>query len=199
MARPSAALVASFVGLGVALAPALAQAAPQGTAGLTAGVAGVGTDHGLWDGTVFHLGARGDLLLGRDGPYDFGAGPYAEILTHAFDEAAMGGGLSVLVPVLDPYPIVLSGGGYLRAGTDFPGIEPGVAGTFFWGTRSFNYHGTYGMAAGLLAELRYGLGDTRETAVVLGLQLDIGFGSIPLVALINLGDSPEAAELPAKK
>lgn len=199
MARLRAVLVASLAGGALALVSGVSRAAPQGTAGLTAGVAGVGTDHAVWDDTVFHLGLRGDMLFGREGERDFGAGPYAEVLTHAFDEAALGGGMSLLVPVIDPYPIVLSGGAYARAGSEFSGIEPGLAASFFWGTRSFNYHGTYGMAAGVLAELRYGLGETRETALVLGLQLDIGFGTIPLVALLNLGDSPEAAELPAKK
>jgi len=192
MARLLAALLV-VPALLAAAAPARAE--PQGTAGLTVGAAGVGVDRALWDATVFHLGLRGDVLFGRDANADFGVGPYAELLTHAFDELQLGGGASVLLPVLDSFPIVLSGGLYGKLGDDGFGFEPGVTGALFWGSRSYNFHARYVMSAGLLAEMRVGLGDSKETSVVVGAQLDLALMSIPVVFLINAvrGDSPEAA------
>jgi hypothetical protein len=178
----------------VALAGGAARAEPQGTAGVTVGVAGVGLDRAFWDATVFHLGLRGDVLFGREGNSDFGIGPYGELLTHAFDEMQLGAGGAVLLPVLDTLPVVASAGIYGRFGDDPFGLEPGVAGSLFWGSRSYNFHSNYVMSAGILAELRVGLGESRETSIVLGAQLDLAFISLPVVMLINgLGDSPEAA------
>jgi hypothetical protein len=177
------------------LAPRTARADPQGTVGLTVGAAGVGLDRAVWDTTVFHLGARGDVLFGRDGNDDFGVGPYAEVLTHAFDEMQVGGGVSALVPVIEALPLVLSAGMYGRQGNEGFGLEPGAAGALFWGTRSYNYHGGYGMAAGLLLEGRWGLGSSRETSIVIGAQLDLYVLSLPVVLLINAvqGGSSETA------
>jgi hypothetical protein len=195
MARRSALLLAALAI--VALAPRPARAEPQGTVGLTVGAAGVGFDRAVWASTVFHLGVRGDVLFGRDGNADFGAGPYAELLTHAFDEVQVGGGLSTLLPVIDALPLVVSAGAYGRKGDDDHGFEPGLAAALFWGTRSYNFHGGYGMAAGLLAQGRLGLGSSRETSIVLGAQLDLGFLTLPVVLLINAakGESSEAAPL----
>ncbi len=194
MPRAARSLAALAVGLATLGWAATAAAEPQGTAGLTVGIAGAGADRALWDDTLFHVGLRGDVLFGREGPWDLGAGPYVETLSNGFADLQLGTGLAVLIPVIDPFPVVLSAGAYGRAGEDVVnGIEPGVAGSLFWGSRSYNYHGRYGMAVGLLTELRYGLGETRDVAIVLGAQLDIGFGSIPIVYAYNglKGGSPE--------
>jgi hypothetical protein len=178
------------------LAPAAAGAEPQASAGLTAGVAGRGLDRAVWDQTVFHGGLRGDVLFGRSSNRSFGVGPYAEVLTHAFDEIQFGAGVSTLLPVLDTFPLVLSAGVYGRTGEDAFGVNPGVAATLFWGSRSYNFHANYGMAGGLLAEMRLGLGDARETSVVLGAQLDLALMAMPVVFLVNaLKRSPETAPL----
>lgn len=192
MARHLAALLAVPALLAVSTA---ARAEPQGTAGLTVGAAGVGVDRAIWDATVFHLGLRGDVLFGREENADLGVGPYAELLTHAFDEIQLGGGASVLLPVIDSLPIVLSAGVYGKLGDDDFGVEPGVTGAVFWGSRSYNFHGGYVMSAGLLAEMRLGLGESKETSVVVGAQLDLALLSMPVVFLINAlqGDSAETA------
>ena len=123
------------------------------------GVAGRGVEGAVWDTTAFHLGLRGDVLFLRGGPHDFGVGPYAEVVTHAFDELQLGGGLSALFPVHEALPIVASVGLYGRAGDEGYGFEPGLATALFWGSRSYNYHSSYGMAGGLLVQGRLGLGD----------------------------------------
>lgn len=173
--------------------PRAAHADPQATVGLTVGAAGIGVERAIWDKTVFHLGLRGDVLFGRDSTHDFGFGPYVEVMTHAFDEAQFGGGLSTLFPITESLPIVLSVGGYGRIA--WSGLEPGITGQLFWGSRSYNFHANYVMAAGLLAEMRYGLGASRETSIVVGAQLDLAAMSLPFVLLINAvrGGSSEAA------
>jgi hypothetical protein len=175
------------------LAPSAARAEPQATAGLTIGAAGVGLNRQVWDDTVFHMGLRGDVLFGRGSPTDFGFGPYLELNTHAFREVQFGAGGSVLFPVLDALPIVLSAGVYGRKGDDDFGVEPGIVGGLFWGSRSYNFHANYVLTAGLIGQMRYGLGESRETSIVVGAQLDLVVMSLPILFLINAarGGSPD--------
>ncbi len=115
-----------------------------------------------------HVGARGDVLFGRSSQREAGAGPYGEILT-AWDDLSVGAGGSLLIPVHEYLPLVGSLGGY---GRRFEGWEPGVTAQLFWGSRSFNYHGWYGMAVGLSLQGRVGLREAGERTVVVALQVD---------------------------
>jgi hypothetical protein len=189
---PRAAPLAIAKTLLLVAAPALvmlsnspARAEAQGTAGMTIGAAGAGVNRKIWDKTVFHVGLRADVLFGRNRSTDFGLGPYVELFTHALDEVQFGGGVSGLLPIVDPFPLVLSVGAYGRKGDDAYGVEPGVAAELFWGTRSFNFHSNYVMAAGIMAQMRYGLGPSKETSIVIGAQLDFAALGLPLVFLIN--------------
>jgi hypothetical protein len=200
--RAAAAVVGALV-----LAPsAAAQADPQATVGLTVGAAGAGLNRSIWQGTAFHLGIHGDVLFGRERNSDFGIGPYAEVLTNGFDEIQFGGGVSGLLPILNTFPLVLSLGGYGRAAggygrgpiifggaTGVIELEPGLAAELFFGSRSYNFHAPYVMTAGLIGQMRYGLGPTRETSIVVGAQVDFAILSLPFVFLINAirGGSPE--------
>lgn len=196
----------ALLGAAIVAHAALAQAEPQATVGLTVGVAGAGLDRAIWKSTAFHLGLHGDVLFGRSRNQDFGLGPYVEVLTNGFDEIQFGGGLSGLVPVLDTFPLVLSVGAYGRKGwSDAPvplraggfGLEPGLAGTLFFGSRSYNFHAPYVMTAGLFGQMRYGLGASRETSIVVGAQIDLAILSLPFVFLINAvrGGSSETTSL----
>jgi hypothetical protein len=169
----------------VMLSSGSARADVQGTAGLTIGAAGTGVDRKIWDRTVFHMGLHADVLFGRSRSTHFGLGPYVELFTNALDEVQFGGGVSGLLPVLDPFPLVLSVGAYGRKGDDDYGVEPGVAAELFWGTRSYNFHSNYVMTAGIIAHMRYGLGPSRETSIIVGAQLDFAALGLPLVFLIN--------------
>ena len=162
-----------------------AQAEPQGNAALTIGVAGRGYDREIWDETAFHLGLHGDLMFLREDTRDFGLGPYLELQTLAFDELQFGGGASVLLPVIEWAPVVVSAGAYGRKGDDSFGLEPGVTGQVFWGSRSYNFHSNYVMAAGLVGQLRVGLGDSRETSIVIAAHLDFAALSLPFVFLFE--------------
>jgi hypothetical protein len=195
MWMPRCAGVALVVTTGAIALPA--QGDPQSTVGLTIGGAGVGPEGEFWDHAEFHLGMRGDVLFGRCDPTDFGVGPYVEIGTFAFDELQMGGGASLLLPIHEELPLIASFGAYGRVADDEFGGEPGVAGTLFWGTRSYNFHENYVLTAGLLFGWRQSLGDSRESHFWIAAQIDLAVLALPFVALVSLmrGPSEEAQPL----
>jgi hypothetical protein len=198
---PSAALgrrllVAAPVLVAIGTTAPVADAEPQTTAALTLGVVGTGERRALWESTKLHAGLRADVLFGRSGPRDFGVGPYAELGTFGFSDVQLGAGASGLLPVHDDLPIVVSAGAYARAAGG--AVEPGLTAQIFWGTRSYNFDSTYGMAAGLLVGGRYGLGASGETAILIGAQLDLRAMALPFVLLTDAlrGASPEATRVP---
>lgn len=195
--RPRAALpvaAAMATALVVSL-PVDARADPQWNAGLDVGVAGRGVGE-VWGETAFWLGARGDVLLGRDGTDDVGVGPYVDVGTLAFDEIDVGAGASLLLPVLDSLPVVASFGPYLRAGDDDLGVTPGLAASIFWGSRSYDHHGAYEMAGGLLVQLRHGVGELDDTAILIGAHLDALILAMPFILLGEAAGGPSAEAAP---
>jgi hypothetical protein len=186
-----------------------ARADSQITVGLTIGAAGVGEpparqqplaapQREFWGGTDFHLGLRSEWLFGRSRNSDFGVGPYVEILTHGFDEVQFGGGASGLIPVIDPFPLVLSFGAYGRKADDGYPVTPGLATQLFWGSRSYNFHGRYVLALGLVGQFRYGFGDNKETSIVVGAQIDVVAFSLPFLFLVNATRGGSRATDPVK-
>jgi hypothetical protein len=153
----------------------------QGNGGLQIGVAGQGRG-AFWDETLFHGGLRGDLLWGRKDPFSWGYGPLLGVSTNHFRDLNLAAGASVLVPVSEYLPVVLQGGPYLRL---HEGAHPGLFGALFWGSRSFNYHGHYGMAGGLSVEARLGLDDDRERTLILAAHLDAQVMTLPFLFLVN--------------
>ena len=156
-----------------------AEARPQISSGLTTGVAF--TDLRAENGprVAYQLGGRLDLLFGRTGPNDMAIGPYLELTTAAFDTFEVGGGVAWLVPTGSP-AFVFSAGGFAR--TSRFGAEPGAAATVFWGARSYNFHSSYAIAAGLFVQGRYGLaGDGKQADALAGVQLDLEYFALPFV------------------
>ncbi len=159
--------------------PRSAGAHPQVSSGLTTGVAF--TDLRAENGprAAYQLGARLELLYGRSAPPDMAFGPYVEVTTAAFDTFEAGGGVAWLVPT-GPTAFVLSGGGFGRKSRF--GFEPGGALGLFWGSRSFNYHSSYAIGAGLFAQGRYGLGgEGRQADVLFGAQIDLEYLALPFL------------------
>jgi hypothetical protein len=157
------------------------EAAPQYNAGLLAGAAARGVGSSLWADTVFYGGIRGDVMLGRTAPGDFGAGPYVAVTTAAFDDARLAGGGSLHLPMDDTFPLVLSAGAFARA---FDGaVKPGMQTQLFFGTRSYNYHADYVIAAGLVAGVDYSLSDGNESVFVLAAQIDGLLLALPFIIL----------------
>jgi hypothetical protein len=160
-----------------------AGAAPQASATLTLGAAANGYRDRLWSETRFAGGFRAELLGWRERDADVGMGPYVELLTTtSFHDLQLGAGASVLLPVHEYLPIVLSAGPYARK-TSIWGWEPGVAGSLFWGSHGFNYHSWYALSAGLLIGVRYGLGDAREVSISGGMALDLEILAMPFLLL----------------
>jgi hypothetical protein len=159
-----------FAGLCVATTGVSARADPQASVGLTAGGEVEDASAAPLRGSL-HLGLRGDLLQ-RTGPRAMGFGGYLDAATASFDDLDLGGGVEWLVPMTEDLPLVLSGGAFARDPLGGATWRPGVEGSAFVGSRSFNYHSWYGLAAGLFAQTRWVPGPTPVVDVILGAQID---------------------------
>jgi hypothetical protein len=155
-----------------------AAARPQITSGVTTGAAFTDLRADYGPRLAYQLGARLDVLLLRESPRDMAIGPYLDITTAAFDTFEGGGGVAWLVPT-GPTAFVLSSGAFAR--TSRIGWEPGIAGTIFWGSRSYNFHSAYAVGLGLFAQGRYGLGDGKQGDALVGVQLDLEYLALPFV------------------
>jgi hypothetical protein len=164
--------------------PTDAASAPQASASVTAGVSANGDAGGLFRSAGASFGLRGDLLLLRDSPKSVGLGPYLEALTTSwFADGQLGAGVTALLPVHPLVPIACSMGLYERR--DASGWAPGAAGALFVGSRSYNYHGSYSMTAGVLVEARRGLTSAHDTSFVLALDVDLELVGLPFLILFE--------------
>jgi hypothetical protein len=185
-------VVLSFavVGAGTFGRPASAQADEVGPArtqlnvGLRAGVAGQGTGS-VWPETLFLAGLHGDALFGRRSPRSFGYGPAVAVSTLGFRDLTGAVGASFLLPVHDYLPIVVSAGPTVRTHETF-GTNAGGFASVFWGTRSFNYTGTWGLVGGVVLEGRQTFGSPRDHALIVSAHLDLQVLTLPVAALVNL-------------
>lgn len=155
----------------------------QWTAGVDMGVAGEGSNT-FWGTTTFHLGLRGDVMFGRRRNSSWGIGPGLAIGTNGFDNLHLGGMVNLLAPIHDSFPLVFSAGTYIRW-SDY-GTNPGLSGTIFWGSRSFNVHNSYVLCGGLMAEYKQGIGDEKEHSLLFGVHFDGEFAIIPALLVVNL-------------
>jgi hypothetical protein len=174
-ARAVAAVLSALATL--ALSPPAA-ATPEGRTGARVSVCGLGDGGRFWERTRPCFAVTGDLLFGRERNGDFAFGPFVELSTAGFWDARFGGGASLLIPVHGTFPLVASAGVFaheLRA--------VAVGGNLFFGARSYNFHGAYGLAAGLFAGASVDLGDRRETLVVAGADVDAFFLAAPFLLL----------------
>ena len=158
-----------------------AGADPQTSVGLTLGIGANGERSHVWSSTDFAAGIRGDVLFARNRDADFGIGPYAEVLTTTgFSDFQAGGGASLLVPVSQYFPLVLSAGGYASRSAGW-GWEPGACADIFWGSHGYNYHSVYTLAAGLFVDGRYALGDSHGVSVIAGARIDLELIALPFL------------------
>lgn len=162
---------------------------PQGNLGLTVGVLGRSEGEGaklpagVWNSTRAHLGLRGDVIFGRKSAFDWGVGPFGEVMT-AFDDISVGTGATVHVPVHRVVPLLVSAGGYGRYGGQWSG---GLSGQLFWGVRGYKDDSWYVGSLGLLAQGRFGVvGQQKERSILIALQLDLAVLFIPVAALISV-------------
>ncbi len=117
-----------------------------------------------------------DLIFGRARERDLGIGPYTSVGTVAFDELRAAAGLTLLIPTLEDFGLGISAGGLL----DDAG-RTGLDSELFFGVRSYNFHGVYNFAAGLVVGAEQTFGDDRSTLVTLGLRIDGFFVAAPFL------------------
>ncbi len=144
-----------------------AEARPQGNVAWATGACGVGAEAKFWQETRWCNGLRADLLFGRERGSDFALGPYAQIMTAGFWDARFAAGASVLLPISDDFPLVLSlgaGGHELSHGQ--------LESWLFWGPRAYNFHASYSLAGGLLLGASRDLDERAENALFVGVQID---------------------------
>jgi hypothetical protein len=163
-----------------------AGADPQASAGLTVGggVENVVGPPGSTGG-AFYLGGRGSILFLRNRGADMALGPYLDVATASFHNVDLGGGLEWLLPVRDDLPIVLSAGAFWREG-EGRSFSPGMEGTVFFGSRSYNFHSWYGLAAGLFAQTRWVPSSPSTLDLVFGLQIDAEILALPSILIIEV-------------
>ena len=167
--------------LALALTAHPARADPQFSVGLTLG--GGGAFLRTRPLGVFATGLHGDVLFLRASDHSMAIGPYLETMTVAFETFEVGGGVSWLIPVSEHFPLVLSVGAHARG---YPGgWEPGLEAIVWMGSRSYNFHSLYGLAAGFFVEGRWGLGDGQQADVLGGVQIDLELFALPFVLLYN--------------
>ncbi len=163
-------------GLGVILSAGAAQADPQARVAWRTALCGTAARGGVWSETRWCNGLTADLLLLRERNRDFGLGPYVEVSTSGFWDARFGGGASVLLPVSEDLPLLVSLGVY-----DHALEEAALGATVFWGARSYNFDGAYNYAFGVYASAQRDLGGERESVVSVGLEIDGFFLAVPFI------------------
>ncbi len=130
---------------------------------------------------VFSLALRVDVLY-QPGPRAWGIGPFVSTRTDNFADIAPALGASLLVPISETFPFVVSAGGALRV--DAAGVSGGPLERVWWGVRSFNYHTPYVLSGGLFAEARQlAIGANAGWDMVFGIDADLELLAIPWMAL----------------
>lgn len=178
MRRPST--TAALAALTALAATVSARADPQLNLSLSFG-AGARVAPSSSREALVGLAARGDALFGPRTPYGARVGPYVTAGTHDFDDLTVGLGLSVQLPVSPTYPLVLSAGVFADV-LSLSTPRPGGLARLWWGSRSYNYHSRYVMVLGGWVEARH-TPALDATDVVIGLDADLGFITLPLVLL----------------
>ena len=181
MSGRRAALV-GLVAMFVVLVARPVRGEPQASVGLTGGAAVQDVGGPGSAGVSLHLGGRADVLFLRDHNGQMALGPYLDTATAGFHDLDTGSGVEWLLPLTSDVPVVLSAGGLFRNG-DGRSWAPGLEGTLFVGSRSFNFHSWYGLAAGVFAQTRWLPASPSTTDLVFGVQLDLELVVLPALFL----------------
>jgi hypothetical protein len=177
--RPGAALAALTAGLTCVLLPATSLAKPRWNTGLETAVCGTGSSLGFSELSWCNA-LRGELLLLRERSTDVGLGPSLRAGSAGFDDFRLDAGLSLLLPLIESFPLVLEAGPHLR---NFD--EPGVFGSAFFGLRNFNHYGHYDMAAGLFVMAQRSFTTGTPSALWIGARIDGYLFALPFVFAYN--------------
>lgn len=157
--------------------PLAAHAEPQLSVRLGTG-AGV-YQHGAATDARFDLHLSADVLFGDPFPNRVRLGPLLDLRTGDFTSFEIAGGMTVLLPVVDGFPLLLSaGGGY--AARDRGAGAVGF-GRVAFGYRDYSYS-LYGWCAAVYVDTRVSI-DRWE--VVGGVEIDVALLAAPFLALVT--------------
>jgi hypothetical protein len=157
-----------------------AHADPQWNASALTGVCGTGDSGAIWRDTCWFNAIRADVLLGRTRNSDLGVGPLLELSTAGFSDVRLALGPTVLLPVHPYFPVMFQAG--LRERHSELGWSPGLQGSVFVGSRSYNFHSYYGLSGGLVLTAQRGLDETHDTLVAIAVQVDVLLLAMPFIA-----------------
>jgi len=153
-----------------------AYASPEWNAGVITSVCALGEGGVYFEDLAWCNSLHADVLFGRDRGAEFALGPYLDISTRNFSDLRWGGGASLLVPIIDDFPLVISAGPYVN------GLENlGLRTALFWGLRSYNFHSNYGMAGGLVLAAENDFGSVADNALMAGVQIDGLWLALPFI------------------
>jgi hypothetical protein len=160
------------------VAPAAA-AYPQWTLGLSLG-AGAHLAPPVEREALVTAAVRAEATFGARTPYAWRAGLFGAVGTIDFVTLDVAAGGILHIPVSPTFPVLLSAG--IVADVAPAAGRFGVLGRLWWGSRSLNYHASYGLAAGLWVEARYRPGEGTAD-VLAGVDLDLRLLTLPFVLL----------------
>lgn len=166
--------------LGLLVVAHPARAAPQWNASALTGVCGTGDSGAFWEHTCWFNALRGDVLLGRSRNADLAAGPFMELSTAGFSDVRLAFGPTLLLPVHPYFPVVLQAG--MRERHSELGWSPGLHGSVFVGSRSYNFHSNYVLAGGLVLTAQRGLDQPHDTLIAVAVQVDVLLLALPFIA-----------------
>jgi hypothetical protein len=166
--------------LGATLASAIAHADPQASLGLTMGGIVEDATGPAAARVAFHFGGRASVLFLRNRGDEMAIGPYVDAGAADFRNLDLGGGAEWLLPVRDDLPLVFSAGAFWRDGQG-RSWAPGVENTVFFGSRSYNFHSWYGLAAGVFVQSRWMPSTPAALDLVLGVQIDGELLALPIL------------------
>jgi hypothetical protein len=179
--RPAGRVASLLASAGLLLLSSTARAKPQWNAGLETALCARGSGSRLGFAALDWCNAlHADVLFLRERSTDFGLGPSLRLGSVGFDDLRLDGGLSVLLPLLADFPLVIEAGPQLR---NFS--QPGVFGSACFGLRSFNHYGHYEMATGLVFTAERSFVSSAPSVLWIGARIDGSWLALPFVFAYN--------------
>jgi hypothetical protein len=126
-------------------------------------------DEGNTGPAYFALGGHTDVMLFRELSRSVGFGFTIDVQSHGFYDLLVAGGIGVLLPIHESFPIVLSGG----AGIDALTGTPSAFARIWWGDRNRNQTGLYSSSYGIFAEYVRDLSGDGVPTITAGASVDL--------------------------
>lgn len=123
---------------------------------------------------VFELRLAADLLWGGARPNVVRVGPLVDLRTSDFSSAEMAAGASVSLPLMQGFPMTVSGGlGYALREADRD--APFALGRLAFGYHPYNYLSSYAYALNVYADVRHDVGPHEAWSITGGVEIDLEF------------------------